>query len=147
MRAFKWYKRVLDINEGFGSGSFVLLELTQKVGSLWWSNISEVIIPGSQAALTSGGSLDATAWLHQIHHHTLGLGTGYRSESSCTEKQALQLLKQGLDEITNEPAKDKELEFFPNFIGYYTNSNRASIVIYDPSQPKDLMFLANSHRE
>ncbi|KAJ8058511.1 hypothetical protein OCU04_012695 [Sclerotinia nivalis] len=106
VRAFKWYKRVLDTNEDFGSGSFVLLELTQK------------------AALTSSGSPGATAWPHQFHYHTLGLGTGYRPGSLCTEEQALGLLRQGLEEITNEPIKEKELEFFPNFEGNFTDSSK-----------------------
>jgi hypothetical protein len=34
IRAFHWYKTVLDKNEAYGSGTFLLLEMMQKVSTL-----------------------------------------------------------------------------------------------------------------
>jgi hypothetical protein len=76
--------------------------------------------------LASSASPEATAWPHKDQHQYLSIGTGFiaGSDSGCSEKEAIELLQQGLEELVQQPVN--EIEFFPNLGLFFTDSKKVS---------------------
>jgi FAD/FMN-containing dehydrogenase len=77
VRAWKWWEDSVNLYQDFEVGSTVILEFMQEVWMLPMSSKAHVA-DMKQAAMSSSGGRDKTAWPHHERRHVMQLGLGCR---------------------------------------------------------------------
>ena len=78
-----------------------------------------------QAAFTSVGSEDDTAWPRCPHKHILQLLVGFGAKSSYSDGLALNVLEKAPQEIALEQTPT---DYVPNFVEKYNHLSRGSLL-------------------